>query len=78
MLSDGREQVLEHHRERDIPWKGDKCRCISKRAREACFPRKRIMAWMRLSLEACAYGVARAFDPFLVNSVVGFIGPDTV
>jgi ethanolamine ammonia-lyase large subunit len=27
-------------------------------------------------LEARAYGVARAFDPFLVNSVVGFIGPE--
>ena len=26
--------------------------------------------------EARAYGVARAFDPFLVNSVVGFIGPE--
>jgi ethanolamine ammonia-lyase large subunit len=29
-----------------------------------------------LTLEARAYGVARAFDPFLVNSVVGFIGPE--
>src|SRR6185312_6957693 len=26
--------------------------------------------------EARAYGVARAFDPLLVNSVVGFIGPE--
>ena len=26
--------------------------------------------------EARAYGVARAFNPFLVNSVVGFIGPE--
>ena len=28
------------------------------------------------SLEARAYAVARAFDPLLVNSVVGFIGPE--
>ena len=28
------------------------------------------------TLEARAYAVARAFDPFLVNSVVGFIGPE--
>jgi ethanolamine ammonia-lyase large subunit len=28
------------------------------------------------TLEARAQGVARAFDPFLVNSVVGFIGPE--
>jgi ethanolamine ammonia-lyase large subunit len=28
------------------------------------------------TLESRAYAVARAFDPFLVNSVVGFIGPE--
>ncbi|MDQ4109545.1 MAG: ethanolamine ammonia-lyase subunit EutB [Actinomycetota bacterium] len=28
------------------------------------------------TLEARAYGVARAFKPFLVNTVVGFIGPE--
>jgi len=28
------------------------------------------------TLEARAYAVARAFNPFLVNSVVGFIGPE--
>ena len=28
------------------------------------------------TLEARAYGVARAFDPMLVNTVVGFIGPE--
>lgn len=28
------------------------------------------------TLEARTYGVARAFDPLLVNSVVGFIGPE--
>jgi ethanolamine ammonia-lyase large subunit len=28
------------------------------------------------TLEARAYGVARMFDPLLVNSVVGFIGPE--
>ena len=30
----------------------------------------------QLTLEARAQGVARRFDPFLVNSVVGFIGPE--
>jgi ethanolamine ammonia-lyase large subunit len=30
----------------------------------------------QLTCEARAYGVARTFDPFLVNSVVGFIGPE--
>jgi len=28
------------------------------------------------TMEARAYGVARAFDPLLVNTVVGFIGPE--
>lgn len=28
------------------------------------------------TLEVCAYGFARLFDPFLVNTVVGFIGPE--
>lgn len=28
------------------------------------------------TLEVRAYGVARAFDPFIVNTVVGFIGPE--
>ncbi|UDY25144.1 ethanolamine ammonia-lyase subunit EutB [Nocardioides sp. Kera G14] len=28
------------------------------------------------TLEARAYGVARAYEPFLVNTVVGFIGPE--
>src|SRR5207302_7069086 len=30
----------------------------------------------QLTLEARAYGIARTLDPFLVNSVVGFIGPE--
>src|SRR5262249_24688537 len=30
----------------------------------------------QLTLEARAYGVARVFEPFLVNSVVGFVGPE--
>jgi ethanolamine ammonia-lyase large subunit len=30
----------------------------------------------QVTLEARAYGVARVFEPFLVNSVVGFIGPE--
>src|SRR5262249_41818119 len=30
----------------------------------------------QLTLEARAYGVARVFQPFLINSVVGFIGPE--
>jgi ethanolamine ammonia-lyase large subunit len=30
----------------------------------------------QVTLEARAYGVARVYEPFLINSVVGFIGPE--
>ena len=30
----------------------------------------------QLTMEARCYGLARAFDPFMVNTVVGFIGPE--
>jgi ethanolamine ammonia-lyase large subunit len=30
----------------------------------------------QLTMEARAYGLARRYDPFIVNSVVGFIGPE--
>jgi ethanolamine ammonia-lyase large subunit len=30
----------------------------------------------QLTLESRCYGLARAYDPFLVNTVVGFIGPE--
>ena len=31
-----------------------------------------------MTLEARTYGVARHFDPFMVNNVSGFIGPETI
>ncbi|XNM65718.1 ethanolamine ammonia-lyase subunit EutB [Escherichia coli] len=31
----------------------------------------------QVTMEARNYGLARHYDPFLVNTVVGFIGPDT-
>lgn len=32
--------------------------------------------WDQVTMEARCYGFARHFDPFLVNTVVGFIGPE--
>ena len=43
MLREGRERVLEHHRQRDVPWKG-RTSCISRPARAARFPPRRITA----------------------------------
>ena len=119
MLREGRERVLEHHKDRGIGRSGDSV--IGKQKRglhadeagasnddgseyrktpSADHPITRstdhqISQCMyfetgqgsalsadahhgvdQLTLEARAYAVARVFEPFLVNSVVGFIGPE--
>ena len=104
MLREGRERVLEHHRNREIGRSGDPIIGKSKqkepviggssKAPEANgqWPIANCMYFEtgqgsalsaeahhgvdQLTLEARAYGVARVFEPFLVNSVVGFIGPE--
>jgi ethanolamine ammonia-lyase large subunit len=75
MLRDGREQVLEHHRQRDIPWAGDHVMYFET-GQGSALSAEAHHGLDQLTLEARAYGVARAFQPFLVNSVVGFIGPE--
>ncbi len=81
LLREGKEAVLEQHRRRGT---------FAERADSG--PPPRVMYFEtgqgsalsaeahhgvdQLTLEARAYGVARAFEPFLVNSVVGFIGPE--
>jgi ethanolamine ammonia-lyase large subunit len=75
MLREGREQVLEHHRQRDVPWKGTNVMYFET-GEGSALSAEAHHGVDQLTLEARAYGVARAFDPFLVNSVVGFIGPE--
>jgi ethanolamine ammonia-lyase large subunit len=75
MLREGRERVLEHHRERNIPWAGDNVMYFET-GQGSALSAEAHHGVDQLTLEARAYGVARAFDPFLVNSVVGFIGPE--
>jgi ethanolamine ammonia-lyase large subunit len=75
LLREGRQRVLESHRGRPVAWVGDNVMyfetgqgsALSADAHEGVD---------QLTLEARAYGVARVFEPFLVNSVVGFIGPE--
>jgi ethanolamine ammonia-lyase large subunit len=119
MLREGRERVLEHHKDRGIGKSGH--RGIESQKPVPCADKARVRADNRrddyetvsadhpitgspdhpipnvmyfetgqgsalsadahhgvdqLTLEARAYGVARVFEPFLVNSVVGFIGPE--
>ncbi len=79
MLGEGREQVLEHHRQRssnfNARWVGDHVMYFET-GQGSALSADAHHGVDQLTLEARAYGVARAFDPFLVNSVVGFIGPE--
>jgi ethanolamine ammonia-lyase large subunit len=75
MLREGREQVLEHHARRDVPWKGDDIMYFET-GQGSALSAEAHHGVDQLTLEARAYGVARVFHPFLVNSVVGFIGPE--
>lgn len=75
MLREGRQQVEEHHRQRDIRWAGNQFMYFET-GQGSALSAEAHHGVDQLTLEARAYGVARAFDPFLVNSVVGFIGPE--
>ena len=75
LLREGRERVLEHHRSRDVAWVGDQVMYFET-GQGSALSAGAHHGVDQLTLEARAYGVARAFDPFLVNSVVGFIGPE--
>ena len=75
MLREGREQVLEHHAQRDISWKGANVMYFET-GQGSALSAEAHHGVDQLTLEARAYGVARVFHPFLVNSVVGFIGPE--
>src|SRR5580692_2297643 len=75
MLREGREKVLEHHAQRDVPWKGTNVMYFET-GQGSALSAEAHHGVDQLTLEARAYGVARVFHPFLVNSVVGFIGPE--
>ncbi|HMD39528.1 MAG TPA: ethanolamine ammonia-lyase subunit EutB, partial [Candidatus Acidoferrum sp.] len=74
-LREGRERVLEHHRGRDVAWKGSNAMYFET-GQGSALSAEAHHGVDQVTLEARAYGVARVFDPFLVNSVVGFIGPE--
>jgi ethanolamine ammonia-lyase large subunit len=75
LLREGREQVLEHHAQRGVSWKGANVMYFET-GQGSALSAEAHQGVDQLTLEARAYGVARVFDPFLVNSVVGFIGPE--
>jgi len=75
MLREGRERVLEHHRARNVNWVGAQAMYFET-GQGSALSAEAHHGVDQVTLEARAYGVARAFDPFIVNSVVGFIGPE--
>jgi ethanolamine ammonia-lyase large subunit len=75
MLREGHERVIEHHHRRDLPWKGENVMYFET-GQGSALSAEAHHGVDQLTLEARAYGVARVYDPFLVNSVVGFIGPE--
>jgi ethanolamine ammonia-lyase large subunit len=75
LLREGRERVLEHHRGRDVAWAGDQVMYLET-GQGSALSSGTHHGVDQLTLEARAYGLARSLDPFLVNSVVGFIGPE--
>lgn len=75
LLREGRERTLERHRSRDVAWVGDNVMYFET-GQGSALSANAHHGVDQLTLEARAYGVARAFAPFLVNTVVGFIGPE--
>jgi len=75
MLNEGRQRVLESHRHRDVPWVGEQVMYFET-GQGSALSADSHHGVDQLTLEARAHAVARTFDPFLVNSVVGFIGPE--
>jgi len=75
LLREGKERVEEHHRSRIVAWTGPQSMYFET-GQGSALSAEAHHGVDQVTLEARAYGVARAFDPFLVNSVVGFIGPE--
>jgi ethanolamine ammonia-lyase large subunit len=75
LLDEGRQRVLESHRARPVSWAGEQVMYFET-GQGSALSAGAHHGVDQLTLEARAYGVARRFDPFLVNSVVGFIGPE--
>jgi ethanolamine ammonia-lyase large subunit len=75
LLREGHARVLEHHRQRNVTWVGQQAMYFET-GQGSALSAGAHHGVDQLTLEARAYGVARSFDPFLVNSVVGFIGPE--
>jgi ethanolamine ammonia-lyase large subunit len=75
LLREGRQRVLESHRSREVTWVGDNVMYFET-GQGSALSADAHHGVDQQTLEARAYGVARTLRPHLVNSVVGFIGPE--
>ena len=75
LLREGRERVLAARSRRDVRWVGEQVMYLET-GQGSALSADAHHGVDQVTLEARAYGVAQALDPFLVNSVVGFIGPE--
>jgi ethanolamine ammonia-lyase large subunit len=75
LLADARAEVLDHHRSRPGDFIGQQVPYFETGQGSALSAEAHHHV-DQVTLEARAQAVARAFDPFLVNTVVGFIGPE--
>jgi ethanolamine ammonia-lyase large subunit len=75
LLAEGRAEVLAHHASRPGEFIGEDTMYFETGQGSALSAGAHHDV-DQLTCEARAYGVARAFSPFLVNTVVGFIGPE--
>ncbi len=75
MLSDACDAVREQHRSRPGSYPGEQFTYFET-GQGSALSAGAHHGMGQLVCEARAQGVARLFDPFLVNSVVGFIGPE--
>jgi ethanolamine ammonia-lyase large subunit len=75
LLAEAREAVLAHHRTRSGEFVGEQVMYFET-GQGSALSAGAHHDIDQLTIEARAQAVARAYDPFLVNSVVGFIGPE--
>ena len=74
-LREGGERVKESHQSRSVKWVGDQF-WYFETGQGSALSAGANHGIDQQTMEARAYGAARLFRPFLVNSVVGFIGPE--
>jgi ethanolamine ammonia-lyase large subunit len=75
LLREAQQQALEQRKSRNVKWAGDNVMYFET-GQGSALSAEAHHGVDQLTLEARAYGVARSLDPFLVNTVVGFIGPE--